>query len=187
MFIQQQGKGSKSCPCTHHKGIWRSGIIAPHILTSTVDGGKWSISGRSSGCSSLMKEPTACNKEENWVEGGGQSQGECYREEKEFCSCPELNRDFLVILLIEWNKRVLVLSKAALRDDLWGIWVQFPTFLITCWHYLPGHFTRGQRARKLCEVSFGGAGEGRRRSVGLTVCEMKYCKEWMRRRISRKQ
>jgi hypothetical protein len=43
--------------------------------------------------------------------GGPQSQGERYREEKDFCSCPELNHDFLVIFHIEWNKRVLVLSK----------------------------------------------------------------------------
>lgn len=88
--------------------------------------------------------------------------GDRYREEKDSCSCPELNHDFLVI-------RVLVLSTAPHRDDLWGISVQFPTLLvffldgIECWHYLPGHFTRGQGARKLCEVSFGGAGEGRRR------------------------
>jgi succinate dehydrogenase/fumarate reductase flavoprotein subunit len=52
---------------------------------------------------------------------------------------------------------------------LWGISVQFPTFLILfldgmeCRHYLLGHFTRGQGARKLCEISLGGAGEGWRR------------------------
>jgi len=33
--------------------------------------------------------------------GGPQSQGERYREHKDFCSCPELNHDFLVIFHIE--------------------------------------------------------------------------------------
>jgi hypothetical protein len=39
----------KSCPCAlteHHtlKAYWGSGDIAPHILTSALDGGEWSAS-----------------------------------------------------------------------------------------------------------------------------------------------
>lgn len=30
-----------SCPYTHNEGIQRSGNIAPHILTSTLDSGEW--------------------------------------------------------------------------------------------------------------------------------------------------
>jgi hypothetical protein len=74
-----------------------------------------------------------------------------------------------------------VLSSAPNSDDLWRIPVEFRAFLILfldgteCWHCLPGHFTRGQGARKLFEVPFGGTGEGWRRPVGPTFREMKYC------------
>ena len=51
--------------------------MAPHILTATLDGGKWPVSLSSSGSSSLRKQLPVCNEQEDggWADNRARASG----------------------------------------------------------------------------------------------------------------